>query len=262
MVAQQCATLQGHGWSFASPHQPASPRAGALLTEGTHEMYRHRYRSRRLWERRLALFFTSLFAWTFILAPGVTALAQRQVPSAQHLNSGFRLLSTAEMSKIRGAVSGHALSYSATAGAAYPWEGGSGGVNTGDGNKLTSINLVQWIQRGGLPVSFSLAHNSEGNHNSELGQKWTFSYDIYLMTTGSGGGIGNLAVHWGDDQSYIFTNNGSNVFTAPTGIHDKLVLNIDSTLTLTRPDQTAYHFTGGYCDTITDEKLELHYNRS
>ena len=197
--------------------------------------------------------FSILFGWSVILAPGVTALSQRQAPNAQRLNSGFRLLSTAEMGKIRGAVSGHALSYSATAGAAYPWEGGSGGVTTGDGNKLTSINLVQWIQRGGLPVSFSLAHNSEGNHNSELGEKWTFSYDIYLMTTGSGGGIGNLAIHWGDDQSYIFTNNGSNVFTAPTGIHDKLVLNIDSTLTLTRPDQTAYHFTGGYCDTITDE---------
>jgi YD repeat-containing protein len=146
----------------------------------------------------------------------------------------------------------HTLSCPANPGTPYPWEGNVGGVNSGNGNKLLQFQIVQWVQRGGLPVSFYLSHNSQSTDNSELGAKFTFSYNIYLTAPGGGGGIGNLAIHWGDDQSYTFTNS-ANVFTPPTGIYDKLVLNVDNTLILTHPDQTQYHFTDNYCDTITDE---------
>jgi YD repeat-containing protein len=152
------------------------------------------------------------------------------------------------MGKIRGSQGFHVTSYSPNAGTPYPWEGNVGGVNTGNGNKLTEIPIVGWTQRGGLPISFYLTHNSQSTHNSELGEKFTFSYDLYLMSVSGG-----VAVHWGDDQSYTFTSSGSS-FSPPTGIHDSLVKNVDSTYTLTKPDQTQYHYnTSGYCDTITDE---------
>ena len=44
-----------------------------------------------------------------------------------------------------------------------------GGTNTGNGNKLTTLPIVGWTARGGLPVNFTIYHNSQGNHNSELG---------------------------------------------------------------------------------------------
>ncbi len=234
-------------------------------------MQTHRARMRKRWERGVATLFTSLFGWTFLLAPPMNALAKDAYPATRVRGEGFRKLSAVEMSRIHGSQTGggglgvvHALSDSPNAGTAYPWEGSVAGINTGNGNKLTTIPIVSWTQRGGLPVSFYLSHNSQSTHNSELGQKWTFSYDLFLMTTGSGGGIGNIAMHWGDDQSYTFTNSGSNTFTPPAGIHDKLVYNVDTTFTLTKADQTQYHFTtGGYCDTITDENsnsLSIAYN--
>jgi len=238
-------------------------------------MHRKNWRLRPAWERAVAVTFTSLFAWTFIAAPPLTALAQYQKPNTQYYVPGFRHLSAKEMASIRGkqVVGGgpqHAISLAADAGPTYPWEGSSGDANTGNGNKMTTVPIVGWTQRGGMPVNFSLYHNSEGTHNSELGQKWTFSYDIYLVSGGSSGGSGgsggmmgagggsggasNMAIHWGDDLSYVFTNDGSNNFTPPTGIHDTLVLNVDGSFTLTKPDQTKYHFnTAYYCDTITDE---------
>ena len=103
-----------------------------------------------------------------------------------------------------------------------------------------------------MPLSMSLVHNSQSSHNSGLGYKWTHSYDIYLVASSgggglSGGGVGGsgasgLTVHWGDDLSYFFTQNVNGSYSAPSGIHDTLVKNVDNTYTLTRPDQTAYHF--------------------
>ncbi|MEP6755010.1 MAG: DUF6531 domain-containing protein [Chthonomonadales bacterium] len=106
----------------------------------------------------------------------------------------------------------HAISLSLDSGSAFPWEGSrpsaNGTVNTGNGNKLTSIALVGWTAKGGMPVDISLYHNSEGSHNSELGQKWTWSYDIYLSVDSM---TGDVTVHWGNDLSYTFTKSGSPV---------------------------------------------------
>src|SRR5579871_1027933 len=209
-----------------------------------------RIRGRPVWQRSLAAISLASFGWNFVLAQPV--IAQTHQPPDKHV--GVRHLSPEEMKRLVGANT-HTLSYAVASGPTYGWEGNTNGTNTGNGNKLTSIPLVSWTQRGGSPVNLVLYHNSEGNHNSELGNKWTFSFDIYLVT---GSGMHpNQTIHWGNDLSYQFTNNGSDVFSAPTGIHDSLVKNVDGTYTLTTPSQTVYHFTsvggGLYCDTIKDE---------
>ena len=148
----------------------------------------------------------------------------------------------------------HPASVDSEPGSPYPWEAGAGGVNTGNGNKLTQIPLTGWTALGGMPVSFALAHNSQSIHNGELGQKWTHSFDLYLagvynnLTDGT-----DMAAHWGDDLAYKFAQNVDGTYSAPTGIHDTLVKNSDGTFTLTKSNQVKYHYTAaGYCDTITD----------
>ncbi|HLJ68170.1 MAG TPA: RHS repeat-associated core domain-containing protein [Chloroflexota bacterium] len=198
--------------------------------------------------RGFALLAAVTFAWSFILAAPAQAMAQMALHPAPI--PGLRKLSDAETKRIAGSISGHVATVTAGSGAAFPWQGGGGDFNASNGNKQTAIPIVSWTQRGGMPISLALVHNSASGHDSELGWKFTHSYDIYLMASGLGG---DLAVHWGDDQSYVFTYSGG-VYSAPAGIHDTLVKNIDNTYTLTKPDQTAYHFTTGlYCDTISDE---------
>ena len=116
----------------------------------------------------------------------------------------------------------HALSADPDGGTIYPWEGEVGGTNTGNGNKLTRIPLVSWTARGGLGVDFSLYHNSQRTHNSELGHKWTHSYDQYLVVDEF---TGDVIVHHGDDLAYGFIRNIDGTYSAPTGIYDTLVAN-------------------------------------
>jgi len=148
----------------------------------------------------------------------------------------------------------HSLAYSAASGSTYAWEGSHAGVNTGNGNKLTRIPIVAWTAKGGMPVSLDLTHNSQSSHNSELGQKFTFSYDEFLVVDISG----NAVVHWGNDLAYQFTKSGS-TYSPPTGIFDTFVSN-GSPITsydLTTKDQIKHHFTnpngtGWYVSTISD----------
>ena len=152
-------------------------------------------------------------------------------------------------------------------GSTYPWEAAmpvpslegfsskavrpmaSHQVNSVNGNKLTSIPIVGWTARGGLPASLSLVHNSQSSQNLTLGYKWTHSYDLYGLVDGSG----NFTVHWGDDLAYKFTKNVDGSFTAPAGIFDKLVKNADNTYTLTTKAQIKYNFnTSLRCSSIVD----------
>ena len=138
-------------------------------------------------------------------------------------------------------------------GSSLGWEAGVGSgnnkVNTVNGNKTTAIPIVGWTQRGGLPVSLSLVHNSESNQNITLGRKWTHSYDIYGLVDGSG----NFTIHWGDDLSYTYTKSGT-TYTPPVGFYETLVKNVDGTYTLTTKEQIVYHFNlSQRCDSITDE---------
>jgi YD repeat-containing protein len=194
------------------------------------------------------------------------------------------------------AVATHTLAISADSGSSEPWEGSapsaSGSVNTGNGNKLTSLNLLSWKFRGGMTLDFSLFHNSQTNYNDELGHGWTWSYDVYINNLS-----GNPVVHFGDGRSIPFTAPGSTggggsgpggggggldpgmtevpaeylvastamaaalpyyqttstTYTAPVGIYDSLVKNADSTWTLTKKTGVKYLFnTAGFLTRIQD----------
>jgi len=67
----------------------------------------------------------------------------------------------------------HTLAVDSGPGAAFPWEGTSGAsggasLNTGNGDLLTTLHLVDWKSRG-LNIDFTLYHNSETNYSDELG---------------------------------------------------------------------------------------------
>jgi RHS repeat-associated protein len=106
-----------------------------------------------------------------------------------------------------------------------------------------------------MPVEFALYHNSQGTHNSELGYKWTFSYDIYSVVDAGG----NVTAHWGDDLATTFTKNADGSYTPPTGITDTLTANGSpiSSYDLKTKGQITYRFTqpnsnGWYCTSIKD----------
>ena len=142
------------------------------------------------------------------------------------------------------------------AGGTYPWEAStSSGTNTGNGNKMTTLGITGWSAKGGLPVSLSLFHNSQGTStSSELGPKWTHSYDIYLIVDPQ---TGVATIHWGDALAYPFEIDAfSGLYEAPPGIRD--VLDPSQTgYTLTTKSGVVYAFSHGAgnrwkCDSITD----------
>ena len=188
--------------------------------------------------------------------------------------------------------SGHTLAVFAEPGSSMPWEGSFGGVNSGNGNKLTSLNLFSWKTRGGMSVDFTLFHNSQTAYNDELGHGWTWTYDMYINHSGA-----TATVHHGDGTSIPFTdpdytggggeeeepggggdqggghgfttgslgatsptyeelhahNLTDNPFTAPTGIFDELVQHTDGTWTLTKKDGTELKFNDdGFLEEIED----------
>jgi RHS repeat-associated protein len=249
--------------------------------------------------RLTALGLALCLAWSLALSTPAQALASLHLtmPTLPTLRLNamlLNLLNPAPFQPLGGGGTGGNLSTDGNGGPPLAWEGsgGQGGVDTVTGNKLTTLPLVSWTARGGLPVAFTLFHNSEGTHDAELGSKWTHSYDLWLVPASapvtrkaatvkqinndgvqpdvSGGS--DTAVHWGNDLSYSFAPNGSGGFTAPTGYHDTLVSN-GSPITsydLTTPAQVRYHFTdpngtGWMCTSISDENantITLAYNAS
>ena len=184
----------------------------------------------------LALLLVALFA--LALAPRA-ALAQAPFP---------------------GGISSTAKALPDAPGGTYSWEGSTeSGANTGNGNKKTDIPLVSWTARGGLPVSLSLHHNSQGTSTSELGHRWTHSFDLYLVVDPT---TLQATMHWGDDLSYPFAFDvPTGDYIAPTGIWDTLDYTTSgSTITgytLTTKAGVAYHFTSPVgnrwaCVSITD----------
>lgn len=148
----------------------------------------------------------------------------------------------------------------ADSGSTFPWEGSYGGTNTSNGNKLTSVPLVGWTARGGLPVNLTLYHNSIGPALAELGYGWSHSYDIYLIRSASNS---NVTVMWGNGLSYTFTysGGGSGTYTAPTGVYDTLTYagtgSSPTAFTLKTKSRISYGFvllsgTQWKCTSITD----------
>ena len=122
-------------------------------------------------------------------------------------------------------------------GPAYDWETSVGGVNLANGNKLTSIPVVGWTQRGGLPVDFTLYHSSEAGWTGWCGAKWTFTDDAVLGVSGQ-----TVTVRWGNGTSYSFTLSGSTYYTCnQRGVHNTLT-GSGSAYDILTQDQTKYHF--------------------
>ncbi|MCW3054541.1 MAG: repeat-containing protein, partial [Chthonomonadales bacterium] len=120
---------------------------------------RSRFRNRPAWQRRLCLAVVTLFAWTAFLAVPAQVLAHSSLQKPQ----GVRSLTSAEMQKMRGSQgTSHYTSLAPESGSAFPWEASVGGTNTGNGNHLSQVPLVSWTARGGMPVAFTLSHNSQG----------------------------------------------------------------------------------------------------
>jgi YD repeat-containing protein len=213
-----------------------------------------RYRTRLISQRQLrpwARFWAPTIAASFTLSiaaaparalashgPGLSDLSQAVRDVQRHVSSLAALLMPA----------GHALSVAPDAGLAYNWEGSHGGTNTGNGNKLTTIPIVGWTAKGGLPVSMALYHNSQGSHNSELGHKWSHSFDVYLtpeanMSTGRT----DMVVNWGNQLATKYTKEANGTFTPPAGVHDSLVANVVNNVVtsydLTTHGQVKFHFT-------------------
>lgn len=221
-----------------------------------------RQRALRPWARRVSLPVAFCFAGSFIFAPAAQAITYQPPKPPGHV----RRLTKDEMHAIAGAQ--HQLSASALAGETYHWEASVpvapiGSVNTANGNLLSSIPIVSWTARGGMPVNLTLYHNSEGNHNDELGQHWTHSYDIYLYVYGdeAGHNAEDVNLHWGTDLSYDFTLNIDGSYTAPTGIYDTMTANttggVITSYDVKTKNQVKYHFTnpnstGFHCATISD----------
>ena len=192
-------------------------------------------------------------AWSLALAPSLGAAAARAPQSP----GSVRALSPDEMRAIVGAQAPTTSSFQAVAsdpGASMPWVATVNSTNTGNGNKLTALPLVGWTARGGMPIAFTLSHSSQSLYNGELGQKWTHTYDISLVASYDDLYGDFLTVRWGDGQSYRFGDNFTATWSAPAGVHDTLVKNIDNTYTLTKPNQMQYHFSAAlFCDAVSDE---------
>ena len=128
------------------------------------------FRLARRLTRRLALLISLSFTWSAVFGPAAQALASAPLPPP----GTIRPLSEAEMEAIAGMAA-------ISVGNAMSWEGTYGDVKTTSGNKLTSVPIVGWTARGGMPVQFILYHNSGSSDNTEVGYKWSHSYRIRLM---------------------------------------------------------------------------------
>ncbi|MCL6624801.1 MAG: DUF6531 domain-containing protein, partial [Fimbriimonadales bacterium] len=111
-------------------------------------------------------------------------------------------------------------------------------MNTNTGNRLASLSLLSWTERGGLVVSFTLYHNSKGDYQGEFGHSWSHTYDVNIAYTPNSSAI----VRWGDGLTIPYVQQTDGSFRRPAGIHDQLVRNPDGTWTITTHSQTRFFF--------------------
>ena len=207
--------------------------------------------------RAAAVTSSATFLWTFTLAPPAAALARSMAtPHHRAVRKQYRALTPYQLKHIWGRTGiggGPTIVPVAATGASYPWQQTSAGVNTANGNRLTSIPLVHWRALGGLRAGVTLYHNSKSTASGELGAKWSETYDISMSLDSSS----NATVTWGDGAGCTFTHNVDGSYSAPAGIYETLVAGSGSYV-LTTHGQTRYTFTNPngtawVCTQITDE---------
>ncbi|HTE20981.1 MAG TPA: hypothetical protein VK689_21660, partial [Armatimonadota bacterium] len=153
-----------------------------------------------------------------------------------------RLLNETERRAIRGSAT--------WPGTPRPWQysvptlGGYGVVNCFSGNHQISIPVVAYGGKG-IPTAFALYHNSAATTQAPpaypggssgmqaappIANGWRHSYHVLL----EGAGTTTVTVVEGDGTRNSFTQNVNGSFTAPAGVWDTLVRNVNLTYTLTR----------------------------
>lgn len=129
----------------------------------------------------------------------------------------------------------------ASIGTAKPWVGSVSGINLATGNKLTTVPIIGWTARGGMPVAFTLYHNNFANPDAteaDLAAKWSFSYNAFITNPST-----NPIITWDDGSVEAFTLNSNGSYTAQTGNHATLVKNSSpDSFDYTTPSQTRYRF--------------------
>ena len=146
--------------------------------------------TKRRWIQTLAAFTAGSTGW--LIASPTLAAGTESLRAPKPLGH-TRTLTTGEMARIFGArPPGETQEQTGAndfSGGTEPWEGSTGsGVSTASGNKLTQHPVVGWVQRGGLPIAFTLSHSSVGTTSNTVGKKWTHSFNVYLKFGASGGG--------------------------------------------------------------------------
>jgi RHS repeat-associated protein len=89
----------------------------------------------------------------------------------------------------------------------------------------------------GLPLEFSRTYQSMGLGSSDLGSNWRHNYSTNLRIFNDG----SVSVRYAEGGSAYFQN-VSGSLTAPPGVFDTLVKNVDNSYTLTNKSQEAYAF--------------------
>ena len=224
--------------------------------------------------RRVAALTAATTTW-LVVSPAIALASPANRPVTPRGHS--RALSVSEMARIFGArqsagivggggsnsIGGIEAPAADGSGGAEPWQGAS----PASGNKLTQRPVVSWTQRGGLPVAFTLSHSSIGKTNGTVGNKWTHSFNVYLVlgsgngTGGAGGGGDQLGfapkqgrVHFSDAHSHIPTAAftaaaSSSVGTGAASV--QLVTGDGRGETFTQNVDGSYSATAGIWDNLT-----------
>ncbi len=148
-----------------------------------------------------------------------------------------------------------------SAGPARPWQAAAAGplgdgcetgrphdsINTFTGN-LTIYDTPVSYQNIGQPMPFTVVFNSQSGRTGSLGDRWTHSFNWYLINNAPYG----ITVVDGFGGETYFTGSGS-VYEAPAGVFDVLAPNAGG-WSLTKPDNTLYCFnSSGRLFLIKDE---------
>ncbi len=122
-------------------------------------------------------------------------------------------------------------------------------------NMVTGNFFSTWIDLNiperGLALEITRYYNSRDTRTSILGKAWRFSYDSSLETDTS---TGNAKVIYPDGHTIVFSPiAGTNQYSAPESIFDRLEKNADDTFTLKLQNKLIYKYSsGGKLASITD----------
>ncbi len=93
---------------------------------------------------------------------------------------------------------------------------------------------------GAMPIEFKLRYNSLLLEEGALGKGWEHNFDTKLDLLSDN----NIDIRWSANRKNHFLNNGDGTYSSKdlSTINDKLKKNLDGSYTLTRKDQSFYHF--------------------